>query len=157
MFSGHTAYCNVPAACQQGQSLGKRDAVMTQVLFAHNIEHFGQQRQQCTVVLSKARTPAWLLQIPRGISGSSLGSQAVPHNLSCFLYKVGKDLSHFCMTHVKISSGFAILLKIREVENTRTSELLISNAGKNTPNGVKHEQTCEFLSSSMQPLSLSLM
>lgn len=58
VLSGHTAYCNVLASCQQGQPLGERDAVMIQVLFALNIKHFEQQRQLCTVVLSKIRTPA---------------------------------------------------------------------------------------------------
>lgn len=58
MFSGHTAYCNVPAAHQQGQPLSERDAVMTQVLLAHNIKCFGQQRQLCAVVFSKSRTSA---------------------------------------------------------------------------------------------------
>ena len=43
--SVHIAYCKVLAACQRGQSLGERDAVKIQVLFAHNIKSFGQQRQ----------------------------------------------------------------------------------------------------------------
>lgn len=43
--SVHTAYCKVLAARQRGQSLGERDAVKIQVLFAHNIKPFGQQRQ----------------------------------------------------------------------------------------------------------------
>lgn len=62
----------------------------------------------------------------------SPGSQAAPHNLSLFLCKAGKVPSRFCTAHVKISSGFTMLLTIREVENTGTPELLISNAGEKT-------------------------
>lgn len=110
--------CDDPgAACTQQQALWTAKAIV----------HSGpQQNQDTSVTVTNPKRHAWILPV----------FTAVPHNLSCFLYKVGKDLSHFCMTHVKISSGFAILLKIREVENTRTSELLISNAGKNLQMGL---------------------
>jgi len=126
-----TAYHKVPVAWQRGQPLGERDAVKIQVLLARTAKSFGQPRRLWYEAQGPPAGPGHQRYGYKSQEASP-GSQAAPHNLSCFLYKAGKDLSRFCTTHVKISSGFTMLLTVREVENTRTSELLISDVGKKT-------------------------